>query len=138
MEYFHGTDLESARDILKNGVNMEKSCKGYFGQGFYVAEEESLARSNYAEFSDDGEAAVLRIALCPDVEVFDLSNADHFERWRTSGLENRIGDDGFAAVAVSKGIRVLRDASFGGVVIYDPKAIANIELLPAVARRRQP
>lgn len=34
---YHGTDKKSANDIIKRGIDMSKSEKGYFGRGFYTA-----------------------------------------------------------------------------------------------------
>jgi hypothetical protein len=135
---YHGTDMESARSILSGGIDQEKSHKGYFGVGFYCADDESLARSNYAEFSD-GEAAVLAVTLSSDARLLDLSTEEGFLRWRDSGLTQKVGQDRFDLLAVAAGIDALRDNSFGGVVVYNPDAVASMVLLePVVSCEQEP
>jgi len=126
---WHGTDAASARDILENGIDMSRSEKGYFGQGFHVADTPDLARSNYAEFSgDDAGGAVISGRIADDARILDLRNARDANIWSDSGLAGRVSEDGFARLARRAGIDGLYDRSVGGVVIYNPGALENLGL----------
>ncbi|MTH94691.1 hypothetical protein [Roseibium sp. RKSG952] len=121
---FHGASEDDAHDIEENGISMTKSSKGYFGEAFYVAEEEELARSNYAEFSDDeNDGAVLEFVIAHEARILDLRNSKDAEKWQTSGLERHLGEQGLAGEAVRKGIDGVYDRSVGGLAIYNPDII---------------
>jgi len=127
---YHGTGLSSARNILANGVDLNRCSPGYFGTGFYCARDEALARSNYADFCDeDGdEGVVLAIYLQRAARILDLRNETDFQRWREGHFENAIGRPDFPYVMRHHGIDGLYDNSFQGVVIYNPTVIDVIRL----------
>lgn len=52
---YHGTSAAAAKDIRASGVDITKCTPGYFGVGFYLAEDEDLARNNYADWREPGE-----------------------------------------------------------------------------------
>jgi hypothetical protein len=54
-DLWHGGSQAAAEDIVENGIDMSQSSGGYFGYAFYVADEEDLARSNYADFCGEEE-----------------------------------------------------------------------------------
>lgn len=127
---FHGASNEDAGEIESSGISMEKSSMGYFGEAFYVADEEELARSNYAEFSGDEEGgAVLEFVISDSAEILDLRNADDAEAWKTSGLERCLGERGMAEEAVRRGVDGVYDRSVGGLAIYNPDAIQCLGLV---------
>jgi hypothetical protein len=129
-DVYHGTSSEAAEDIIENGIAMHKSDGGYFGQGFYVAEEEVLARSNYADFSDDEDGGVvIKLEIKDGARILDMRNAEDAEFWVTSGLAGAIGECDFAARAVRAGVDGLYDRSFGGLVIYNPDAVECLGLV---------
>jgi len=131
MFLYHGTDRKSADDIIKRGIDMSKSDKGYFGRGFYTATDEALAKSNYADFSGDDEESgvVLKFSLKPNTKILDLDIPEDFETyksttWRGIPISNLIHRDDFHDIMVSLGFDGLRDeGSFGGIVIYNPDAV---------------
>jgi hypothetical protein len=125
-DVYHGTDPDSAGDILTNGVNMDASHKGYLGQGFYVAEEEALARSNYAEFSEEGGGSVLAMTISDTARVLDLRNEMDAKIWNESGLANRVWEDGFARSARLKGVDGVYDRSVGGLAIYNLSVLEGV------------
>ena len=125
-DVYHGTDAGSARDILENGVRLDASHKGYLGQGFYVAEEAGLARSNYAEFSDEGGGSVLALTITDGARILDLRNAEDAKIWTGSGLAGRVSEDGFARLARRAGVDGAYDRSVGGLAIYNPAALEAI------------
>lgn len=139
MILYHGTSASSAQNIIENGVDQNKSGRGYFGAGFYLAEEWGLAKSNYADFSDD-EGAVLACEIDPCANILDLSRESHFQTWKNSGLEALIARQDFWAIATRKGVDGVKDASFGGIVIYNPAVILEISIAtepePAPPRAR--
>jgi len=130
-EVYHGTSADAAVDIVENGIDMTKSGGGYFGQGFYVAEEEALARSNYADFSGDEEdGVVIKLEIKDGAQILDMRNAMDADFWVTSGLASSIGERDFAARAVRAGVDGLYDRSFGGLAIYNPEAVECLGLVP--------
>jgi hypothetical protein len=127
-DVYHGTGAEAADDILTNGVDMSVCGKGYLGQGFYVAEEAGLARSNYADFSEEAEGAVLAMTIRAGARILDLRNATDAKNWTDSGLERRVGEDRFAALARRAGVDGVYDRSVGGLAIYNPGVLEAIRL----------
>lgn len=125
-DVYHGTDAGSARDILVNGVRLDASHKGYLGQGFYVAEEAGLARSNYAEFSDEGGGSVLAMTIADGARILDLRNAEDAKIWTRLGLSDRVGEDGFARLARRFGVDGVYDRAVGGLAIYNPSVLEAI------------
>jgi hypothetical protein len=123
-DVFHGCSRESALDILEHGVLMDRSSKGYFGQAYYLAEDEDLALSNYAAMEDEGEgSAVLRHEIVEGARILDLRNGEDYAEWQATGLADRVGVDGFAALARRKGVAGVYDRSVGGLAIFDPRAL---------------
>jgi hypothetical protein len=125
---YHGTDDESAKQIQSQGVKIEHSHGGYFGWGFYTTPFYDLAKSNYADFSDDEEGGViLEFKLTPNANILDLGDENDWERWRPySGM---IHDKTLFKRLVQDGIDGLWDNSFDGVVIYNPKVLVLTNIL---------
>lgn len=119
---YHGTSQEGARDIMTNGIDMEKSEGGYFGKGFYTTPKPELAKSNYADFSGDEEGGVvLEVEIAPNANILDLRDAEDFETWKP--LSRLIHRPDCWKIFTQKGIDGLWDDSFDGVVIYNPNVI---------------
>lgn len=127
---YHGTDKESAKDIVANGVDMDKSAAGYFGTGFYTTPNADLAKSNYADFADDEDApgVVLAFEVSPDAQLLDLRDNDDWIKYRdikyrgvkASDLRHR---PEFHRIMVELGIDGLYDNSFEGWVFYNPNVL---------------
>ena len=119
---YHGTDIKSAMNIQKNGVDISKGYGGYFGWGFYTTPNADLAKSNYADFSGDKEGGVvLEFELLKTSNILDLRDPDDFELWKK--YSNKINDKNLYKELIKKGIDGLWDDSFDGVVIYNPKVL---------------
>lgn len=126
---YHGTDSESARDIAWNGVDMEKCTAGYFGVGFYTALDESLARSNYADFHD-GEGVVLSFDIAPDARILDLRSDEDFALYQQlTGNGKYINQPRFLDMMRDAGIDGLYDNSFGGIVFFNRDALLGCEVV---------
>ena len=123
--FFHGTSKEGAEVIRSSGIDNEKSTKGYFGRGFYMAEEFGLAKSNYADFFEGkDEGVVLGFAIKSEAKILDLRIEEDFLIYnRISKAGNIIGRDDFDQIMVANDIDGLYDRSFGGIVIYNPNAV---------------
>ncbi len=123
--FFHGTSKEGAKNIRTNGVDNSKSNKGYFGVGFYLAEDFDLAKSNYADWAEDGEeGVVLGFVIKPESNILDLRESADFEVYQRISQQGRlVGRDDFDNLMVKNGVDGLYDNSFGGIVIYNPDAI---------------
>ena len=126
---FHGTDKESAKDILENGLNINKCERGYFGKAFYVTTDEELARSNYADFSDDEEGGVvLKFELTPIGRVLDLRDSedwDYYQNLKHKGTEigRYMGFDEFPNIMKEKGIDALYDRSNDAFAVYNLESL---------------
>ena len=118
---YHGTDINSANNIKNNGVDISYSSGGYFGWGFYTTPDYNLAKSNYADFSDDDNGVVLEFDINPKANILDLSDSEDFETWKI--YAKRQGDKNLYKLLVNNGIDGLYDNSFEGVVIYNPKVL---------------
>ncbi|MGY6271941.1 hypothetical protein ACXIUT_19795 [Achromobacter denitrificans] len=127
---FHGTSLAFARDIEARGIDMSKVSAGYFGVGFYTAEEFDLAKRNYADFADEDGGAILEFSLAEHARILDLRTPEGFEEYQ------RVTDNGrlslsrpdYAAVMTRAGVDGLYDNSFEGVVIYNP-SVLNLQFV---------
>jgi len=122
---YHGTSKEGAANILAHGVDNTKSQKGYFGRGFYMAEDRALAQSNYADWADEEEdGVVLAVQITPTARILDLRDERDSEIYVKISQYGRLcGDDDFDRIMQRHGIDGLFDRSFGGVVIYNPNAV---------------
>ena len=127
---FHGTDMESAEDIVQNGVDMSKASGGYFGFGFYTTPDKILAKSNYADFGrEDGEAAVVELVIKPNARILDMRDEEDSAIYmRVSQNGRNIGFSSFPGQMVAAGADGLFDRSFDGVVIYNPAAVKVVGL----------
>jgi hypothetical protein len=122
---FHGTDLESAKDIKQNGLDLSKCDRGYFGKAFYVTTDENLAKSNYADFSGDDEGGVvLKFEMNPINKVLDLRNSDDWDfyinlKYKGRKITDFMGFDEFPSIMTSLGIDALYDRSNDAFAIYN-------------------
>ncbi len=119
---YHGTDLQSAIDIQKNGIDISKVHGGYFGYGFYTTPYIELAKSNYADFSDDENGGViLEFELSKNSNILDTRDYNDFEIWKP--FSKKINDKNLYKDLIKTGIDGLYDESFEGVVIYNPEVL---------------
>jgi hypothetical protein len=122
---FHGTDLESAKDIKQNGLDLSKCDRGYFGKAFYVTTDEQLAMSNYADFSGDEEGGiVLKFEMNPVNRILDLRNSDDWDfytnlKYKGRDLRAFMGFDEFPSIINSFGIDALYDRSNDAFAVYN-------------------
>ena len=140
---YHGTDSDAGTDISRNGINLEKCTKGYFGLGFYAACDKALAKSNYADFAEGEEGVVLSLQIHEGAKILDLRNEFDFKTYAelTKNGAYQFRDD-FAQFMQANGIDGLYDNSFEGVVFYNPRIItvsyaqelSDTEILPEIAR----
>lgn len=124
---YHGTSEKSALNIIKRGVDMRKCSKGYFGVGFYMADDFALAKSNYADFSEDC-GFVLTFELSEKARILDLSRKADYEKYMSmkvygNPISGMLFLDNIDKIFVSLGVDGIKDRSFGGIVIYNKKVI---------------
>lgn len=126
---FHGTDRESSKDILENGLNLEKCERGYFGKAFYVTTDEELARSNYADFSGDEEGGVvLKFELNPVGRVLDLRDSKDWDiyinlKHKGRKIQDFVGFDEFPKIMKEKRIDAVYDRSNDAFAVYNLEAL---------------
>lgn len=125
LNVYHGTDLESAKDISKNGLNLKKCERGYFGRAFYVTADKELAKSNYADFSGDEEGGiVLEFEMNPINKFLDLRKSDDWDiylklKYKGRSVRDFIGFDEFPLIMNSLGIDALYDRSNDAFAVYN-------------------
>ena len=130
---YHGTDSGGAASILEGGPQIDRSSGGYFGRGFYLAVEQALAESNYADMNDEG--VVLKCRLSAEARIWDLREPDAFAKWTAlersvrGGVANPLLPD----MALRAGCDGVYDNSMQGVCIFNVACIASIE--PAISMR---
>lgn len=128
---WHGASQADAEAIMQDGVDVSRSTGGYFGHAFYVADQEDLARSNYADFADD-EGAVLEFFIEDGARILDMRNPEDAEAWSKSGLSEWMGNPLLPQKAKKLGIQGVYDRSVGGLAIFDVDALSRpLDLLPA-------
>jgi hypothetical protein len=126
---FHGTDLNSAKDIKQNGLDLSKCDRGYFGKAFYVTTDEQLAMSNYADFSGEEEGGVvLKFEMNPINRILDLRNSDDWDfytnlKYKGREIRNFMGFDEFPSIMTSLGIDALYDRSNDAFAVYSVKIL---------------
>ncbi len=122
---YHGTGRGHAGNIDK-GIDIQKGC-GYFGYGFYVADDPKLAKSNYADVADD-EPAILAFKITNDARIADARVEN--DLWATfSRVSNEgrgLGDPGMPARMIAAGVDGIYDRSMGGLCIYNPKVLLPV------------
>lgn len=122
---FHGTDKQSAKDILDNGLNIKKCERGYFGKAFYVTTDEELAKSNYADFSGDDEGGVvLKFEMNPIKRILDLRDSEDWDFFRDLKHKGRriqdfMGFDEFPNIMKENRIDALYDRSNDAFAVYN-------------------
>jgi hypothetical protein len=132
MKTYHGTSSKGAASIKSDGVIISRSCKGYFGIGFYTTPDAELARCNYAEFSGDEDGGeVLAFEVSPDARILDLSRSEDWDIYRSLTYGGRsvadlVSLDGFDQIMRSLGVDGIADRSFGGIVFYNSKVLEHI------------
>ena len=122
---YHGTSVEGAADIQKNGIDIRKSEGGYFGKGFYTTDDFNLAKSNYADFADDEGGAILEFQILPEANILDLRDSDDFEIWKP--YSRMIFRPTHPQEVIRAGIDGLYDNSFEGVVVFNPKVLRYVK-----------
>jgi hypothetical protein len=125
LDVYHGTDLESAKDIHENGLNINKCDRGYFGKAFYVTTDKALAQSNYADFSGEDEGGVvLKFEMNPINKVLDLRKSDDWDTYislmyKGRNIKDYMGFDEFPSIMKSLGIDALYDRSNDAFSVYN-------------------
>jgi hypothetical protein len=125
LSVYHGTDLESAKDIKENGLNLEKCERGYFGKAFYVTTDKDLAQSNYAEFSGEEDGGVvLEFTLEPINKILDFRNPEDWEtfknlKYKGRDVEKYMGFDEYPHIMRSLGIDAIYDRSNDAFAVYN-------------------
>lgn len=127
---YHGTDLKSAINIKKYGIDVTKS-DGYFGTGFYTTPSFELAKSNYADFAEyedeefninsDTKGVVLEFDVINNLNIIDLRDPSDFEKWKK--FAPRINNKLLYKELVKENIDGLWDDSMDGVIIYNPNIL---------------
>ena len=132
MKLYHGTSKLSGEDIIRDGVDMRKSTKGYFGAGFYTTPDFSLAKASYADFSDD-EGCILMLTIRENARILDLRKPEDWVLFSQCRVKGQPADemyyvDRFDLHMVEIGIDGITDNSFEGTVIYNPDIIVSIAI----------
>ena len=134
---YHGTGKKDADDIQKNGIDMYKSEKGFFGRAFYTTPNKNLAVANYAKFSDDEDSGekgeILEFRVKSGARILDLShgNQKDWDRWMiVSGQGKQISGDDFHNDMQSNNVDAIYEPSIDSLVVYNPKILKFIKRLP--------
>ena len=119
---YHGTGRAHAGSINTN-LDIQKGS-GYFGYGFYVADDPKLAKSNYADMADD-EPVILMFRIAPTARIADMRVEDDLQEIfsQVSRQGRGLGDSSMPARMVAAGVDGVYDRSVGGLCIYNPKVL---------------
>ena len=134
---WHGTSKKDAKQIITTGIKIEKSSGGYFGYGFYVADNPELAKSNYADWAEDEdsidkEGVVLEFKFTKNAHILDLRKSKDWDIWRDGKFENLMREPSMISMIVRRGVDGVYDNSFGGVCVYNPKVLNFIRVWSGV------
>lgn len=119
---YHGTDAASAKNIREHGIDLSKCTAGYFGVAFYTAFDPALAKSNYADFSDDEEGGVVLEFEVVGGNILDLSDPKDWDTYSALSIRPD-GSPNFPQKMRQKGVDGIADNSFGGVCFYNPRCL---------------
>jgi hypothetical protein len=123
---FHGTDVESANDIIQNGLDLSKCDRGYFGKAFYVTTDGELARSNYADFTGDEEGGVvLNFEMNPITRILDLRDSSDWDFYKQNNIEKYLGSDNIPNIMKRLGVDALYDRSNDAFAVYNLDILKN-------------
>ena len=134
---YHGTDSKSAEDIRKRGVDITKCSPGYFGTAFYTALDPDLAKSNYADFSDDEEGGVVLEFEIIGGHILDLKESDDWDEYAALKVRPDANPN-FPKMMVQKGVDGLADESFGGVCFYNPRCLKLVGVMKFGSHKQTP
>lgn len=115
-QYFHGTNLKAAMNILLEGIKFGEQTGQTFGPGLYLCEN----------LSDAKEFGMVVLSINVDTEnMIDLIiNEDDIDyeddQWSQQFMGDVIGQ-GY------KSVRILREDGFNEVVVYDATAAEEIK-----------
>lgn len=140
---WHGTGRAEAKQIIAQGLSLKHSQGGYFGFGCYLADDPALAQSNYADFAageaDDPEAApadaagvVLEFTLTAQARILDLRDSGDWDTWKSNHYDRLISHPAGAASLAKHGVDGVYDRSFGGICLYNPKAVRFVRVWSGV------
>lgn len=128
---YHGTDSVSAKDIIENGIDINKCDYGYFGQAFYTTADANLAQSNYADMAyeedlEDSSGKILTFKVSDNIKVLDLRDPSHSEIYTT--LVNKTHGDirNLRDTLTNAGIDALYDRSNDSFMVYNPNILTLI------------
>lgn len=132
MPLFHGGEQSDIDSIINDGLDIDKSSIGYFGKGFYCATDAQLAISNYANFADNPAAVAL--TLKPGANILDLRKETDFKVYQAHIEKVMHLEDLPERMRVLK-IDGIYDRSFGGLVIYNARAVQVVGALKLQPRQ---
>lgn len=119
---WHGTSYENLKNISENGIQADCFEGGYFGYGFYGANEKELAISNYAEKNDD-KPSVLSFKISDEARILDMRFEDDWDFWTKNGLDKKIYNRSDRLKIIAAGCDGVYDRSVGGLCIYNEKVL---------------
>jgi hypothetical protein len=125
---YHGTDSNSARDIMRNGIDISKVSGGYFGWAFYTTEDYNLAKSNYADWAEEedveGEGVILKFKVDPSAKILDLRREDDWDFYvKTQHDKHYHTLRGSLRIYNQFGVDAIYDRSNNSLMVFNPKIL---------------
>ncbi|OUV22160.1 MAG: hypothetical protein CBC55_05040 [Gammaproteobacteria bacterium TMED95] len=112
----HGTSVDDASSIMKDGVDMDKCMKGHAGKAFYTSPDFTYA--NTYGSSIGGETLLFKVS--PVARIIKDTDRE-FEN-----IQDRMGYDDFPELCRSKGIDGILIPSMNLIAFYNPAALDRI------------
>ena len=112
----HGTSVDDAASIMKDGVDMDKCRKGHAGKAFYTSPDFTYA--NTYGSSIGGETLLFKVS--PLARIIKDTDRE-FEN-----IQHHMGHDDFPELCRSKGIDGILISSMNLIAFYNPAALDRI------------
>ena len=131
---YHGTDKQSAQDIIDNGIDNLKGSGGYFGWAFYTTLDKSMAQSNYADFAEEEEytdtrGAVLTFKVSANAKVLDLAKPDHWDIYIKTNHQDFLNTpEGSQKIFTDHGIDAIFDDSNDSLMVFNTQILEPIDI----------
>lgn len=118
----HGTDMEKAKSIITNGIDMSCAVKGSLGKAFYLTPNYKYALNNYAKELgrvDDKNAVVMLAQIDPSAKIV----IDGDGKKVTDDVLNNLGRDDAVAYMLLKGVDGIFIPSTNELAVFNTSVV---------------
>lgn len=128
---WHGTTKDKARELIES-KSIHKFSEGYFGYGFYTADDPILAKNHI-----DKDGVILEYRVNERMRILDLKDPRDWQIWKEGKFDTK--NPNLWKYLVKQGIdgiyereRIAELRSFEGICFFNPKALSFVRVYSGV------